>query len=112
MLLKRIYQFFCFIALSAILLSCSHLNEFGQRRVNFNLDRIKPNRNKLAYEIIDTSKVYKKVDVKNTFDSSKNIEFNRLNNLNPEYLKFYEKGRVGKFNNVSVDKIENANCMS
>ena len=109
MLLKRTYQFLIFFTLSSILLSCSHLNKFGQRRVNFNLERIKPNTDKLAYEIIDTSKLYKKVDIKNTFDSSKNMEFNRLNNLNPEYLKFYEKGKVGKFNNVSVDKIETLN---
>jgi len=109
MLLKRIYQFFCFFALSSTILSCSHLNEFGQRRVNFNLERIKPSKDNLAYEIIDTSVLYKKVDVKNTFDSSKNIEFNRLNNLNPSYLKFYDKGKVGKFNNVSLDKRETLN---
>lgn len=109
-MLKKKYNLFLYlVAFSSILLSCSHLNELGQRRVNFNIEKIKPNKNNRAFEIIDTSKIYKLVDIKNTFDSSYDFDMNVKNNANPSYLKFYGKGRVGEFTSVYLNRIETLN---
>ena len=60
--MKNKLKIFGFL-LSFIFLSCSSFNEFGLRRNNFDIEKIKPNKNESVYGIIDTSKIYKLVKI-------------------------------------------------
>jgi hypothetical protein len=97
------------LILSVGIVSCSHKNEFGQRRINFNIHKIKPNSDNNVYRLIDTTKLYLEVSIANTLDSS--VKQNSENNLksNPSYLKFYSNGRVGEFKNIDFKNIETFN---
>jgi len=90
----------CFFSI----LSCSHYNEYGRKRVNFNLERIKPNSDPKAFTIIDTTKLYKKVAMVTPENIRPEFAKVRL-----EYLKFYNNGRVGKFDSIDFDIIESFN---
>ncbi|MDH7913870.1 hypothetical protein [Winogradskyella sp. SYSU M77433] len=92
-----------------IILSCSSVNEFGKRRIGFHYEKIKPNSNPIAYNIIDTSKVYLKISTINTFDNSKDSISNKNIKSNPTYLKFYRNGRVGEFKNININDINDLN---
>ena len=99
------------IILSFLILfvSCSSFNEFGSRRNKLSIEKIKPNVNDEAYKIIDTSKIYKLVNIKITNDERASYDLNRMNERNPKYLKFYKNGRVGEFRNINLNDVENFN---
>ncbi|WP_131494669.1 hypothetical protein [Flavobacterium aquatile] len=110
MLHKRVHLYIFIFLVSIITQSCSHLNEFGQRRVNFNFERIKPNKDNQAYEIIDTTKLYKLIAIENRLqDENMKLEFKKNVDSNPKYLKFYANGRVGEFRNINLNNVESYN---
>lgn len=97
------------LILNVGIISCSYKNEFGQRRINFNIHKIKPNTDDNVYKLIDTTKLYLEVSIANTLDSS--VKQNSDNNLKSTstYLKFYSNGRVGEFKNIDFNNIETLN---
>lgn len=97
------------LLVSFIILGCSHLNEFGLRRNIMSIDKISPNKNDEAYTIIDTTRLYLLVAIENTMDQNMNEDTQERIKSSPTYLKFYGKGRVGKFTNVNLNDIETLN---
>jgi hypothetical protein len=97
------------LSIVLLLLSCSSFNEFGLRRSKLNIEKIKPNNNDEAYKIIDTSKIYKLVNIKITNDERLSYDLNGMNERNPKYLKFYKNGRVGEFRNINLNDIDDFN---
>ena len=89
---------FILIILSSIILSCSYKNHFEQNRVNFNIERIKPNSDEKVYTIIDTSKIYKEVFLTDNLRKPINLPY-RGKTI---YLKFYKNGRVAQFNGMDL----------
>ncbi len=74
------------------LTSCFYTRtEYGNIRFNQQKFTIKPNSNNEVYKIIDTTKLYERIDVIDTLYNE------RPNNLRKQFLKFYSKGRVGEF---------------
>ncbi|ESU20208.1 hypothetical protein FEDK69T_30220 [Flavobacterium enshiense DK69] len=99
----RIKQLIFFISI-CILISCSHKNEFGQNRVNFNLKRIKPNTDNSVYNIIDTTKIYYEISIRDNVGNPVSIPDYKNN-----YLKFYKDGRVAEFDNINFQDIDSFN---
>ena len=98
-----------FLLLNLLIASCSITNEFGNRRNKFSIKKISANKDLKAYEIIDTSKIYKLINIKAINDEKVSSDLSSLNEKNPSYLKFYENGRVGEFINIDIEKIETFN---
>ena len=97
------------VSLTLIFISCSSSNEFGSRRNKYNLQKIIPNRDENAYQIIDTSKIYKLVKIKIVGDEYDRNGLNSMNEKNPSYFKFYQNGRIGEFRNINLNDIETFN---
>lgn len=91
------------------IVSCGYINEYGKRRIGFHFEKIKPNSDPLAYTIIDTSKLYLKISLINTFDNAYDSIANAYLKSNPTYLKFYKNGRVGEFINIYVNDMDDLN---
>jgi hypothetical protein len=87
-----------------ILVGCSHRNDFGQNRVNFNLERIKPNTDESVYNIIDTTKIFSEISI--TDDSGNPVS---IPNYKSNYLKFYKNGRVAEFSDINLQDISSFN---
>ena len=97
------------VLLCFVVISCSHLNEFGVRRNNFSFEKIKPYENDEVYKIIDTTKLYKLVSIENFMDESIKMKSDEIIKSNPSYLKFYSNGKVGRFENIDIKNIETLN---
>jgi len=74
--------------------------KYGRIRFRYYRFSIKPNIDNKVYEIIDTSKIYNMVDLRDVYCDCKSIEIE--NNL---YLKFYSDGRFGEFKNYDENNI-------
>ncbi|MCF6348614.1 MAG: hypothetical protein L3J20_09995 [Flavobacteriaceae bacterium] len=81
--------------------SCfSYKTKYGKKRFKYNKFTIKFNTNNNAYNIIDTSKIYKII-------SSEEINYKKkLEIVTPTYLKFYANGRLGIFQNYDKNNIK------
>ena len=97
------------LIITLIGLSCSSTNDFGQRRIGFHYEKIKPNSDPKAYSIIDTSKVYRYLKIQSTITPNNDSIMNENLRANPTYLKFYENGRVGEFRNADLNNIHDFN---
>lgn len=64
---------------------------------------IKPNSNFDVFKIIDTTKLYERVDVIDTLYNQ------RPNNLRKQFLKFYANGRVGEFDAYYEQDVKSLN---
>ncbi|HUH35368.1 MAG TPA: hypothetical protein VL022_06000 [Moheibacter sp.] len=91
--------------ISGAMISCSSLNEFGQRRNKFSIEKIKPNTNEEVYALIDTAQLYQLVSIESSFGP---VTIEKVKN-NPSYLKFYSNGRVGEFENIDFNNVETLN---
>ena len=87
-----------------LLLSCSHRNEFGRDRINFNIQKIKPNTDENVYKIIDTSLIYYEISITDNLRNPVSIP-----NYKPKYLKFYKNGRVAEFSEIYFEKEDSFN---
>lgn len=74
--------------------------EYGNIRFKPSRFTIKPNSNIEVFKIIDTTKLYERVDVIDTLYDQ------RPNNLRKQFLKFYANGRVGEFDFYSEDDVK------
>jgi hypothetical protein len=80
------------LALLLCMASCFYTRtDYGNIRFKPYRFTIKPNSNPDVYKIIDTTKLYERVDVIDT------IYNERPYSLRKQFLKFYANGRVGEF---------------
>lgn len=100
---------FLLITFCILFYSCSHLNEFGVRRNNFSIEKIKPNESNEAFKIIDTTKLYKAEYAEHRNDTIVRLDSEKNYKTNQTYLKFYNNGRVGEFRNVDLNNPESLN---
>lgn len=107
--MEKFRKIILLLILSFTILNCSYKNEFGQRRNKFDIKKIKPNSDENVYNIIDTTKLYLEVSLRDTFNYSLNTDYNNVLKSNPRYLKFYRNGRVGQFEKIDLKDIESFN---
>ncbi len=95
--------FLCCLSLYLLNSCTGYKNEFGQKRFKYNRFTLKPNTNNDVYKIIDTTRLYKLI-------WSEDLKYNQtLEIANPTYLKFYENGKVGKFQNYDSKDVTSLN---
>lgn len=109
MVIFRLTLFFYFI-LSFSLNSCSiNRNDKGQIRINESRFKLNKCINDNTYKIIDTSSLYIKIKSNNNYKAfvgNKDSVFVKDMGI---YLKFYDNGKVGMFQNLVDLKVENLN---
>lgn len=87
-----------------IVMGCFTLKtENGNRRFKTSYFKIKQNSNNKVYKYIDTNVVYKLISLKYNGSVTQNYNYRKY------FLKFYDKGRVGKFD---VFDINDNNCIN
>lgn len=92
------------VSLSFIVFGCFSLKtEYGNRRFKTSYFTVKENSNNKVYEILDTNVVYKLILLKYNGLVTQNYNYRKY------FLKFYDKGRVGKFD---VFDIKDNNCIN